>query len=205
MSLPAEQLREHEEQVDEHEHEQEHEHEHVEAKGQTRTQTQAQTSGEVQIIRATPAALWRRLGSWIIDGAIIGAVMFLYLKAAQALMHHAPPPTFETGLDWLMNRIDAYQNILKYGLGLAGAVGFVYSSLFHSLSGSTPGERLFGVKLVDGTGKTPSMGICVLRSALSLVSAGTLFLGYWMALFTRRRRTLHDALTATYVIRPLKS
>jgi uncharacterized RDD family membrane protein YckC len=102
-----------------------------------------------------------------------------------------------------MNRVDAYAGVLKYGLGLCAALAFVYSALFHALGGMTPGKRLFGVKLVDRTGKPPALGLCALRSALSLVSGGLLFLGFLLALFDRRRQALHDKLTATYVVKPL--
>jgi uncharacterized RDD family membrane protein YckC len=159
--------------------------------------------GDIEVVRATPAALGVRLAAWLVDGAVIGVVLFLYLKVAQAVMHHPPPPTTETGLDWLVNRVDAYHGVLKYGLGLAAALSFVYSSLFHALGGMTPGKRLFGVKLVDRTGKPPSLGRCALRSALALVSGAALFLGFIMALFDRRRQALHDKLTFTYVVKPL--
>ena len=144
-----------------------------------------------------------RLAAWLVDGAVIGLVLALYLQAARMLMAHPPAATSETGLDWLVNRVDAYGGVLKYGLGLCAAVAFVYSALFHTLGGMTPGKRLFGVKLVDRTGRPPSLGICALRSALSLVSGATLFLGFFLACFDRRRQALHDKLTATFVVKPL--
>jgi uncharacterized RDD family membrane protein YckC len=118
-------------------------------------------------------------------------------------MHHPPPPTSETGLDWLVNRVDAYQGTLRWGLALCATVAFVYSSICHALGGKTLGKLLFGVKLVDRTGKPPSLGLCVLRSALALVSGAALMLGFLLACFDRRRQALHDKLTATFVVKPL--
>lgn len=158
---------------------------------------------EVEIIRASPASIFKRLGAWVIDAALIGLVLVGYLKIAQALMHHPPPLTNTTGLDWLVNRIDAYQGIIKYGVFLGAVIGFAYSALFHALGGRTPGERLFGIRLVDRTGRAPSLGRSVVRSLLSVVSFFLLLLGFFMAFFDRRRQALHDKLTATFVVKPL--
>ena len=157
----------------------------------------------VSIFRASPASLLKRTGAWLVDALLISLVLALYLKIAQALMAHPPPPTTETGLDFLVNRADAYQGVLKYGLLLGAMVGFVYSALFHALGGRTPGKRLFGIRLVDRSGRAPTLWRCVLRAGLSLLSFGLLLLGFLYAGFDRRRQALHDKLTATFVVRPL--
>jgi uncharacterized RDD family membrane protein YckC len=156
-----------------------------------------------QLIKATPASIFVRMAAWAVDGAILAAALAIYIKVAQVVMHHPPPPTTETGLDWLVNRVDAYQVVLKYGLGLSAAMAFVYSALSHSLGGMTLGMRLFGVRLVDVTGKPPSLGRCAVRAALSVVSFGALFLGFIWALFDRRRQALHDKMTSTFVVKLL--
>jgi uncharacterized RDD family membrane protein YckC len=156
-----------------------------------------------EVIRASPAGILRRGLAWLVDAALVALVIAAYLKVAQGLMHHPPAPTNTTGLDFLVNRIDAYQGIIKYGLMLGAVVILVYSSLFHALGGRTPGKRLAGIRLVDGTGRPPALWVCLMRAGFSLVSAGALTLGFALALFTRRRRALHDALSGTYVVRVL--
>ena len=154
-------------------------------------------------IRASPASLWRRVGAWLIDLAVLSPFGLAYAKGAQVLMKHQPPPTQNTGLDYLVNRVDAYHGLIAPTLALAGVVLLVYSALFHGMGGRTPGKRLFGIRLVDGTGRPPSLARSLIRAILSLVSVGALGLGYLLALFTRRRRALHDALSGTYVVRLL--
>ena len=155
------------------------------------------------VLRASPAALWRRVAAWVIDGALLAAVVALYLKVALALTHHATPATSTTGIDWIANRVASLGGLLVHGLVLGAAVGLVYSALCHALGGQTLGKRLLGIRLVDGRGRSPSLPVCVLRGVLQVISAGALMLGFLLALFTRRRQALHDALTATYVVRPL--
>lgn len=156
----------------------------------------------VEVIRASPAPIGVRVGAWLVDGVVLALFGLAYLKVAQMLMVHPPAPTAETGLDWFVNRVDAYGVVLRYGAGLCAALAFVYSSLFHALGGRTLGKRLFGVQLVDATGRAPSLGRCALRSLLSLASAAFLFLGFFLALFDRRRQALHDKLSGTWVVRP---
>ena len=158
-----------------------------------------------RVIRASPASLWRRIGAWLIDAAVLAPFGWAYTKAAGAFMRHPPPPTQNTGLDYLVNRIDAYHGLFVPTLALAGVILLVYSALFHWLGGRTPGKRLFGIRLVDGTGRPPTLARSLVRAGLSLVSLGLLGLGYLMALFTRRRRSMHDALSGTYVVRLLAS
>ncbi|MBS2026831.1 MAG: RDD family protein [Deltaproteobacteria bacterium] len=154
-------------------------------------------------VRASPASLWRRVGAWLVDLAVLSPFGLAYAKGAQVLMKHPPPPTQNTGLDYLVNRVDAYHGLIGPTLALAGVVLLVYSALFHGMGGRTPGKRLFGIRLVDGTGRPPSLARSLIRAILSLVSLGALGLGYLLALFTRRRRALHDALSGTYVVRLL--
>ena len=139
------------------------------------------------------------------DGAILAAILVGYLRLASVLGHHAAPPTSTTGLDWLVNRFDAYESLIRYGLMLTGALAFAYSALFGALGGKTIGMRLVGVQLVDRTGRPPSLAHAALRAALSLVSGALLLLGFVYALFDRRRQALHDKLTLTFVVRPLRS
>lgn len=157
----------------------------------------------VEVFRASPAPFFKRAAAWLVDALFIGLVLALYLKIAQALMTHPPPPTSETGLDLLVNRADAYQGVLKYGLLLGVTVGFVYSALFHAMGGRTPGKRLLGIRLVDRSGRAPTLTRCVVRAGLSVLSFALLLLGFFYAGFDRRRQALHDKLTATFVVRPL--
>jgi len=157
----------------------------------------------VQIVRASPAPVWRRLGAWLVDGLAVGALVAVYVVVAQSMMKHPPPPTLSTDLDWLVNRGTAYRGLLLDAAVLGAALVLVYGSVLHALRGQTLGKMLFGIRLVDRGGGPPALWVCVLRGLISLISLAALGLGFLLVPFARRRRALHDLLSATCVVRLL--
>ena len=87
-------------------------------------------------------------------------------------------------------------------VGVALAIGFLYSTVCVALTGRTIGMRLFGIRVVDTrTGLIPtgkqSAGRAVLYLA-SLLSAGVLLA---LALVDSERQATHDRVTKTVVVR----
>ena len=85
--------------------------------------------------------------------------------------------------------------------GLFLTLAFAYTTFFHTLYGRTPGKWITGIRVLDETGRPPRLGRSALRMILAFVSAIPLFIGVAAALFSRRRQTLYDRLTGTYVVR----
>jgi uncharacterized RDD family membrane protein YckC len=142
-------------------------------------------------ILASPAGLLRRVLAWLVDLSVIGAVAGLFLLGAAMII--APK-----GAQVLKSLL----SIAVPALLLAAILAFVYTTLFAFLfRGRTPGRRLLGIHLVDGTGAAPGPGRALLRAALSLVSFALFLSGFWLALFDRHGQTLHDKLTRTFVVR----
>ena len=162
------------------------------------------TLGGIIEIRARPAALWQRITAFIIDGALIGGVLALYVGLAAALIGpHGPTSTQLTGIDGVMARVHQLNSVLAPCVALALVLGLVYAGAFALLwNGRTPGRRLLGIRLVDQTGLAPTPGRAITRSALAVVSFLPFLAGFWLALFDRRGQTLHDKLTQTFVVRP---
>jgi uncharacterized RDD family membrane protein YckC len=138
---------------------------------------------------ATPASLWRRLAAWLVDMSLLAAVVTaMLLGAAQVIAG---------GLT--VERLPA---ILLPATLLAALLSFVYASLFAFVwGGRSPGRRVLGLHLVDGTGHPPSPARALFRGVLSLASFALFLSGFWMALFDRRGQTLHDKLSSTFVVR----
>ncbi len=161
-------------------------------------------SGELIEVRARPAALWQRITAFIVDGALVGGVLALYVGLAAALI--APrgvSATQLTGIDGVMARVHQLHAVLAPCVALALVLGLVYAATFALLwNGRTPGRRLLGIRLVDRTGLAPAPGRAIARAALAVVSFVPFLAGFWLALFDRRGQTLHDKLTQTFVVRP---
>jgi len=154
-------------------------------------------------IRARPAALWQRITAFIIDGALVGGVLALYVGLAAALIAPRGVPTQLTGIDGVMARVHQLSSVLAPCVALALVLGLVYAAAFALLwNGRTPGRRILGIRLVDQSGLAPTPGRAVTRAVLAVVSFVPFLAGFWLALFDRRGQTLHDKLTQTFVVRP---
>jgi uncharacterized RDD family membrane protein YckC len=159
-------------------------------------------SGSVQEVHASPASLWRRLGATFVDTALLGAVVFAYMTLASTIAGSGPQPASFTALDVLVHRMQSWQSVLIPGAVLGLVLGAAYAAVFSLLwGGRTPGRAVFGIRLVDASGRPPGPVRGLIRAILSLVSFLALLAGFWMALFDRRGQTLHDKLTRTFVVR----
>jgi len=65
---------------------------------------------------------------------------------------------------------------------------------------ATPGKRAMGIKVVDAEGRRLGLGRSAGRWFAAALSYLTLYLGFLMAAFTRRKLALHDMLAGTRVV-----
>ncbi|HEX9399627.1 MAG TPA: RDD family protein [Anaeromyxobacter sp.] len=152
---------------------------------------------EVHVARAES---WRRALAWALDGApFVAAGVALarrFVREAGAGL-----PAASEGIDGFLDLL-ARERVIA--LSVAGAVALalaVYATLAHALGGATLGKRLVGIRVVGPDGAPPSPARSAIRSALALLSAGLLGLGFLLALFTRTGRALHDLLARTWVVK----
>lgn len=78
---------------------------------------------------------------------------------------------------------------------------WLYESLFtcSSMQG-TLGKALLGIKVTDRKGNRLSFWRACTRAFSKVVITGMLPLGYFLALFTKKKLSLHDLLTGTMVV-----
>ena len=86
---------------------------------------------------------------------------------------------------------------LLVGMGIAWAYGWLTEWLFQG----TPGNKIVGTRVIDQYGERPGPGRLFLRNGAKMLSFLGLGLGGIWAAFDGERRTLHDRLSGTYVIR----
>lgn len=81
------------------------------------------------------------------------------------------------------------------------AIYLLYHPGFEILTASTPGKRLAGVRIVDPTGRTPSIGALVIRNALRPVDAFAFYaVGIVCVLLTRQAVRLGDIAAGTLLV-----
>lgn len=129
--------------------------------------------------RTAPCGLGRRLLVMLYDSLIVIALLLL----ATGLALLAGSGAVTAGRDGLFT---AYL-LLTWFLYLAWCWR----------KGMTVGMRAWRVVIEREDGSTPGWGACLLRFAVSLVSAACLGLGFAWSLFDPRQRTWHDRASGT--------
>ncbi|MCD4749355.1 MAG: RDD family protein [Thermoanaerobaculales bacterium] len=87
-------------------------------------------------------------------------------------------------------------------IGLLFAFWWCYFLVGWGLMGGTPGKLILGIRVVDHEGRCPiGPGRAALRLVAYTCSSITLLGGHLLAVFRGDRRTLHDVLAGTRVVR----
>ena len=100
-----------------------------------------------------PAGPWRRLANFVVDftciyalGIGVGVVLALTLDAQQ--------------IEWLLSMPNIILDVILY---------FAYYLAFESLFARTPGKWITGTEVIDETGRRPSFGQMLGRTAARLI------------------------------------
>lgn len=131
-----------------------------------------------------PCGLGRRLLIMAYDAAAV--VALLMLVTAMAML---------TGF----RELNAIRDPL-YGAALLSA-WVLYLGWCWRHGGMTLGMRAWRVRIVTLRGGTPGWGACLLRFAVSLLSAAAAGLGFLWSLFDARNRCWHDIASGTRLLR----
>ncbi len=131
--------------------------------------------------------LWRRVMAYLVDLLCIGMIAIVAWLVFAVL--------------WLVS-FGLLGPVLWF---LSGLIPLAYHTLL--LSGrrsATFGMRLFDLELRSVSGERPSFLQALIQTALFYITVGmTCSLILLVALFNRRRRTLHDFLAGTVMVRTL--
>lgn len=77
-----------------------------------------------------------------------------------------------------------------------------YFVFYQYYMGQTIGKKAMGMRVVDSSGKKPSLGVFALREIIGKwVSALIFGIGYLMILWDPKRQGLHDKIASTYVVK----
>ncbi len=135
-----------------------------------------------------PVPLWRRLAAASYDGLVVLALWFIASALVMPLSRGAITP--DHPLAELLYRIYIV------------AVGFLFFGGFWVRNGQTLGMLAWRVKTVQsGNGKSITWTQALLRYLAAYLSWAALGLGFWWSLFDRDRKTWHDRLSGTTLVR----
>ena len=147
----------------------------------------AKTQARIEVIeKIERGGLWQRALACGIDG-----IIFWVLKEG---IH-----------SYFLGSIPAETISFRHYLGvwvLFIAVVVVYNGLFISLRGATPGKIVMKLQIADmNTARFPDFVNANLREFAKILSAVILFYGFLMAFRREDRRTLHDLMLNTVVVK----
>lgn len=81
------------------------------------------------------------------------------------------------------------------------ALDAAYHTYFVFAHGATPGKLVFGLRVITATGVPMTVGLALGRYLASWVSTFVLCIGFIIAAFDPQKRTLHDRICSTRVVR----
>lgn len=158
------------------------------AKNETHKQTANSSTDEIALCYA---GFWRRLVAYLIDLAILYAVMLPLAVLAGILAAE-------------MNNMDTYQ-LKRFESALTlifFATAWLYFAFMESSAQKgTYGKRLIGLQVTNLQGQPVSFNQATGRFFARVLSALPLGLGFLMAAFTARKQTIHDIVAKTLVLR----
>lgn len=133
-----------------------------------------------------PARAGERFGAAAVDLALMGGLALTVVYFASRVAH-VPLTGLAPAAPWI-------------AAWLVG-VGLSYAAFFTGTTGQTLGKIAIGLRVVDVANRPPSYGCALMRAALGFVGVALAGAGLLPLLLDPARRTLHDRLFRTRVIR----
>lgn len=140
-------------------------------------------AGEMEYV-----GFWVRLGAKFIDGIILGAVSMVVSFAAGFMVLSYSDPSHAFVLSIILNVLQI-------------AIAATYTTWFLGRYGATLGKMACRIKVVTADGEKVSYGRALGRHFAEFISSLILCIGYIMAAFDNQKRTLHDRICNTRVVR----
>ncbi len=131
---------------------------------------------------------WIRLGAKIIDWIILSVVIGILGVILAVFMVPASDSDASTGMLIVVQIVNFI-------------LPFVYGTWFIGRFAATPGKMACGLKIIRSEGEKVSYARALGRQAAELLSSIMLCIGYIMAAFNDEKKTLHDIICDTRVVK----
>lgn len=147
------------------------------------------------------AGFFRRTLAVFVDGLLLVPLVLLFGGASSIVAGQSLPRLGELGIGYLVHLAVDGGTAGAVALGIGALVVVLYELIFMALSGQTPGQRLLGMRVIDGYGDPPSLARAIGRLLGLFLSIALFGLGCLWIAFSREKRGLHDLLAGTWVVR----
>jgi uncharacterized RDD family membrane protein YckC len=148
--------------------------------------------------RLTLGGFFRRSSAFFLDLSVVFIIclFFLWLSISAVRLAYF-------GQD-LTGQMGAFQKSFLFTVFLLWPALFLfYFSFFTYWGGQTPGKKIFGLRIIAQSGGKISPIQALGRSLGYFLSFLTGGWGFWLVLFSSKRRSLHDWISRTRVVRLL--
>lgn len=135
------------------------------------------------------AGFWIRVGAKLIDGLILGICQWLLTVAIQVVFS-----LLGTGQMLMIV-------VLSVLIALWLFVPVLYSTFFVGCFAATPGKMACSIKIVTGDGERVGYARAAGRFFAEILSSLFFCLGYFILVFDKEKRALHDYICNTRVVR----
>lgn len=140
---------------------------------------------------------WVRLLAIIIDGLVLMIPSMLLSFAVMAAFGFSPGAMFNVSV----TQTAEYQVANNISSALQFLLAWPYYALMHSKKGATVGKLALGLRVVEDNGMYPSFARATGRYFATIISGIICLIGYIMTGFHGQKRSLHDIIAGTYVLR----
>ncbi|MBZ5633896.1 MAG: RDD family protein [Acidobacteriia bacterium] len=145
---------------------------------------------------------WIRFLAIIIDAIIIGVVSAIIriplglagLGVGLGLGRNPDP-------NQVLAAVPALMSLIGLSFFIQMALSLAYDVYFLTTKGATPGKMALGLKVTRADGGPISAGLAVARYFAKILSGLTLWIGFIIAGFDREKRSLHDHICGTRVVK----
>ncbi len=145
--------------------------------------------------RALGGGFWLRFMAFAVDHLILCLMFVIFIVCGLLAVELAPGRGPEVSYGNLFKLI--LPALVPLGLMLA----LTYFSFFHGAWGQTIGKMIFGLRVVQVNGQPLTFSRALARTIAYAFSAVPIFLGFFWVGFTSSKRSWHDRITGTMVVR----
>ena len=146
---------------------------------------------------------WIRVAAMLLDSIILGIPLGILMSILMVVVIGGQIETIQ-GND--PQAVEAAMGQFAVVYGIAYVVIFVVYWLYDAIltssaAGATFGKRICGLRVVRSDGSPIGFGRATGRFFAKMLSAMILYIGFIMAAFTDRKRSLHDMICDTVVVK----